>query len=167
MRRRLASQVLQRGARRRRHRRLLSGSCRTLRSRFEWIHQTLVSLFPVLEGVAITHRWGGAMGVPRDWRVSVGLDRESGRAWAGRYAGEGVAATNLAARTLTDLILERDTEFARLVWVGPDFPNWEPEPLRYIGMTAVRKVGEMLDHSEEQGSSPWWMRAIFDAFVKK
>lgn len=135
--------------------------------RFEWVHQTLVSLFPVLEGVEITHRWGGPLGVPRDWRVRVGLDRAAGRAWAGGYVGEGVSAANLAARTLADLILERDSDFARLAWVGPDFPNWEPEPLRYIGMTGVRMVGEMLDQREEQGESPWWMNAIFNAFVRK
>jgi len=135
--------------------------------RFAWVHETLVSLFPVLEDAEITHRWGGPLGVPRDWRVSVGLDRASGRAWAGGYVGEGVAASNLAARTLADLILERDSDFARLPWVGPDFPNWEPEPLRYIGMTGVRMVGEMLDRAEEQGESPWWMNAIFKTFVRK
>lgn len=81
--------------------------------------------------------------------------------------GEGVAASNLAARTLADLILERDSDFARLPWVGPDFPNWEPEPLRYIGMTGVRMVGEMLDRAEERGESPRWMNAIFKTFVRK
>ena len=86
---------------------------------------------------------------------------------AGGYVGEGVAATNLAARTLADLILERDSDLTRLSWVGPDFPNWEPEPLRYLGMTGVRMVGEMLDRREEQGDSPRWMNAIFDTFVKK
>jgi glycine/D-amino acid oxidase-like deaminating enzyme len=136
-------------------------------SRFDWIHKTLVSLFPVLEGVAITHRWGGPLGVPRDWQVSVGLDRTAGRAWAGGYVGEGVAAANLAARTLADLILERDSDLPRLPWVRPDFPNWEPEPFRYLGIAAVRKLGEMLDEREAQGDSPRWMNAIFDTVVKK
>jgi len=134
---------------------------------FQWIHQALLLLFPVLETAKVTHRWGGPIGVPRDWRVSVGVDRTSGRAWAGGYAGEGVAAANLAARTLADLILERDSDLTRLPLVGPDFPNWEPEPLRYIGMKGVGKIGEMLDRAEAQGSSPRWMNTIFDAFVKK
>jgi glycine/D-amino acid oxidase-like deaminating enzyme len=134
---------------------------------FAWVHKTLVSLFPSLKDVPITHRWGGPLGVPRDWRVSVGVDRVKGHAWAGGYVGEGVAATNYAARTLTDLILERATDLVRLPWVGPDFPNWEPEPLRYLGMSAVRTVGEMLDEREEKGESPRWMNAVFDTFVKK
>ena len=36
---------------------------------------TLADLFPVLGGVEITHRWGGPLGLPRDWHPSVGLDR--------------------------------------------------------------------------------------------
>ena len=40
----------------------------------------------------------------------VGIDRERRLAWAGGYAGEGVAASNLAGRTLADLILGRESE---------------------------------------------------------
>ena len=40
--------------------------------------------------VRVSHRWGGVLGVPRDWMPSVGLDRESGIAWAGGYVGDGV-----------------------------------------------------------------------------
>ena len=35
---------------------------------------TLVDLFPALAGVEITHRWGGPLGIARDWFPSVGLD---------------------------------------------------------------------------------------------
>ena len=48
----------------------------------------------------VTHDWGGALGVPRDWCASVGLDRGTGLAWAGGYVGDGVGTTNLAGRTL-------------------------------------------------------------------
>ena len=42
---------------------------------FAKLRETLVELFPVLAGARITHAWGGALGVPRDWCASVGLDR--------------------------------------------------------------------------------------------
>ena len=73
----------------------------------ERLRRTLVDLFPVLAGLRVTHRWGGVLAIPRDWFPSVGLDRHSGLAWAGGYVGEGVAAANLAGRTLADLITAR------------------------------------------------------------
>jgi hypothetical protein len=84
------------------------------------IAATLRRLFPVVEGAAVTHRWGGPLGVARDWRCSVGLDREKGLAWAGGYVGDGVATTNLAGRTLADLIHRAGQPIhTRLLWVGP------------------------------------------------
>jgi glycine/D-amino acid oxidase-like deaminating enzyme len=41
--------------------------------------------------------------------------RSGERAWlGGRLCGLGVSSSNLAGRTLTDLVLKRDTELARL-----------------------------------------------------
>ncbi|BCB79791.1 FAD-dependent oxidoreductase [Phytohabitans flavus] len=72
---------------------------------FAALYKALVELFPALAGVPVTHSWGGAVGVASDWSASVGLDRDTGLAWAGGYVGDGVGTTNLAGRTLADLIL--------------------------------------------------------------
>jgi glycine/D-amino acid oxidase-like deaminating enzyme len=103
---------------------------------FEALHATLVDLFPIVKDAEITHRWGGALGIARDWTASVGLDRETGLGWAGGYVGDGVTTTNLAGRTLADLVLRRDTDLTRLPWVGHRSPAWEPEPLRWLGINA-------------------------------
>ena len=73
----------------------------------------LKQLFPAARDAKVTHRWGGALGVPRDWFPSVGYDRARGYAWAGGYVGDGVAAANLAGRTLADLITGRDSRADR------------------------------------------------------
>ncbi|MDH5307221.1 MAG: FAD-binding oxidoreductase [Myxococcales bacterium] len=135
---------------------------------FRRVHESLLSIFPVLADVRITHRWGGPLAVPRNWRPGVGVDRGRGFAWAGGYVGEGVGATNLAARTLADLILERDTECARLPWAGTSWPRWEPEPLRWLGVKGVRTVGESADAFEfRHDRTPRVRAAIFDFFVRK
>jgi glycine/D-amino acid oxidase-like deaminating enzyme len=97
----------------------------------------LARLFPQLREIPIAHAWTGVFGVSRDWAASVHCDRQSGMCWAGGYAGEGVAAANLAARTLRDLVLERDTELTRLPWVAHRPRQWEPEPLRWLAVQAV------------------------------
>jgi glycine/D-amino acid oxidase-like deaminating enzyme len=133
---------------------------------FERVKRTLESFFPVVSQFAITHRWGGPLGVPRDWRPSVGLDARTGLAWAGGYVGEGVAASNLAGRTLAELILGRESERVRLPLVGPPFPSWEPEPLRWIGVRGLLRIGQSLDTAELAGRrTPRLRGAIWRTFV--
>jgi len=114
----------------------------------ERLRRTLGQLFPVLTDVKVTHQWGGVLGVPRDWFPSVGFDREAGFAWAGGYVGEGVAAANLAGRTLADLICGRETDLARLPWVGHQSPQWEGEPLRWLGIRAAAATLALVDRAE-------------------
>ena len=71
--------------------------------------------------------------MPRDWHAGVSFDPDSGIATAGGYVGDGLSTTNLAGRTIADLVLGRDTDLTRLAWVGHRSPDWEVEPLRFIG----------------------------------
>jgi glycine/D-amino acid oxidase-like deaminating enzyme len=135
---------------------------------FQQARDTLVELFPVLEGVGVTHCWGGALGISRDWRPAVGIDRQEGRGWAGGYVGEGVAASNLAGRTLADLILERDSALVDMPWVGPAFGKWEPEPLRWIGSKVMNRLGDYLDGAELAGRRPsGLLNSVYDWIVQK
>jgi len=99
------------------------------------LRAALTGLFPALREARITHHWGGPLAVSRDWWSSVGLDRASGLAWAGGYIGDGVSTANLAGRTLSDLTCSVDSELVRLPCVGQHSPKWEPEPLRWVGVT--------------------------------
>jgi len=127
----------------------------------ERLRRTLVGLFPVLADVKVTHRWGGVLGIPRDWFPSVGLDRDSGFAWGGGYVGAGVAAANLAGRTLADLITERDTDLVRLPWVGHRSPDWETEPARWAGVRGSAGLLAMVARAELlTGRRQAWSDAI-------
>ncbi len=121
---------------------------------FAALRETLTELFPVLRDVEVTHRWGGPLGIARDWHASVGLDRHRGLAWAGGYVGDGVAATNLAGRTLRDLILGRDSALVSLPWVDHRSRRWEPEPLRWLGANAGLRAMTWADAAEARGGRP-------------
>jgi glycine/D-amino acid oxidase-like deaminating enzyme len=122
----------------------------------EALRRTLVELFPALAGAAITHRWGGPLGVPRDWMPGVGFDATRGLGWAGGYVGDGVSTANLAGRTLRDLILSRPSELTGLAWVGHRSRRWEPEPLRYLGINAGLHLAQRADASEQSTGRPTW-----------
>ena len=104
---------------------------------FRRLFHTMTDLFPVLAGTRSRIAWGGPIGIARDWWASAGLDRHTGIGWAGGYVGDGVTTTNLAGRTLRDLILGRDSELTRLPWVNHHSRRWEPEPLRWCSSTVA------------------------------
>ena len=117
-------------------------------------------LFPVLADVAFPFHWGGPLGVPRDWRCAARFDRASGIAVAGGYAGDGVSTTNLAGRTLADLITGRDSDVAQLPWVDHRTRRWEPEPLRWLGVNAGRLAASAADAAEAStGRTARWRAA--------
>jgi glycine/D-amino acid oxidase-like deaminating enzyme len=118
------------------------------------LERTLKQLFPAAKDARITHRWGGSVAIPRDWFPSVGLDKGRGYAWAGGYVGDGVAASNLAGRTLADLITGADTEIVRLPWVNHLSPKWEPEPLRWLGIRTSLAVFASADRKEQKTGKP-------------
>jgi glycine/D-amino acid oxidase-like deaminating enzyme len=120
---------------------------------------TLRELFPAIGDAGITHRWGGPIGVPRDWQCSVGLDRDRGFAWAGGYVGDGVATTNLAGRTLTDLIRGESTPLTALPWVDHHSRRWEPEPLRWLGINAGLRLPAGADRTESRTGRPARLRS--------
>jgi hypothetical protein len=83
----------------------------------------------------------------------------------GGYAGNGVAAANLAGRTLADLVLRETTERTSYAWVNHPSREWEPEPLRWLGSQGVRRMGEWADVAENKGHSGGLFGSIFDAFA--
>jgi glycine/D-amino acid oxidase-like deaminating enzyme len=118
------------------------------------LREVLVDLFPAVAPYSVTHRWGGALGVPRDWHASVGLDRLRGVAWAGGYVGDGVATANLAGRTLAQLITGRESDLTHLPWVGHRSRDWEPEPLRWLGVNGGRLLLTHADRAEARSGKP-------------
>jgi glycine/D-amino acid oxidase-like deaminating enzyme len=113
----------------------------------------LHSMFPAARAVPVTHTWSGVLGVPRDWCATVGLDEASGLGWAGGYVGDGVTTSNLAGRTLTDLILGRETDLTSLPWVGRRPRRWEPEPLRWLAVHGLYRAYRLADSRERQAAA--------------
>ncbi len=124
---------------------------RTQDATIESLRATLTALFPSLADVQIDHAWCGVLGVPRDWSASVSFDPATGLGHAGGYVGSGLTATNLAGRTLRDLVLGEDTELTRLPWTNHRVRRWEPEPLRWVGVHALYRLYRAADRREDAG----------------
>ncbi len=119
---------------------------------FAALRATVRELFPALPADCFSHAWGGPLGIPRDWCASVGVS--DGVGWAGGYVGDGVGTTNLAGRTLADLLLGIDSDLVHLPWVGHRSRRWEPEPLRWLGVNAGLRAMTVADAEERLTRHP-------------
>ncbi len=123
----------------------------TQQATIEALHRILTRLLPQTRQLKIDHAWCGVLGVPRDWCTTAGFDRSTGIGWAGGYVGLGVSSSNLAGRTLADLVLNRETDLTALPWVNRTVRPWEPEPFRWLGVHSMYQLYRIADEREFAG----------------
>ncbi|HEU4401615.1 MAG TPA: FAD-dependent oxidoreductase [Candidatus Polarisedimenticolia bacterium] len=126
----------------------------------EMLRRTAREWFPGLAGVRFTHAWGGPLGMPRDWMPTIGCDRATGVATARGYTGHGVSASNLAGRTLADLIIGRTSDLTALPMVGHRSAPWEPEPLRWLAVRYIQQAFGRIDARAARTGRPPTGRSI-------
>ncbi len=132
----------------------------------EKIIRSMHDVFPISRELDVTHRWGGPLGVPRNWKPTVNFDPKTGLGSLGGYVGDGVAASNLAARTLAHLIVKDKHPLTALPWVNQPSRKWEIEPLRYIGINGLLKISESMDNYEAKNDKPDKIRSfILEKFL--
>jgi glycine/D-amino acid oxidase-like deaminating enzyme len=113
------------------------------------LERRLREYFPALPERLIEHAWCGSIGVTRDWCAFVHYSPATGLGWAGGYAGHGVTSAFVAAHTLADRLCGLDSVYARAPWLGYRPPNWEPEPIRWLGIRGMYKLFAVADRHEE------------------
>ena len=122
------------------------------------LYRHMLATFPGLQGVRITHTWGGA--IDTSTRFSASWQR----AFGGKvvsvlgYTGLGVGASRFGAQVCLDLLAGRDNERTRLEMVRrPPLP-WPPEPLRWLGIEMTRRSIARAD--ERGGRRDIWLRML-------
>ncbi len=131
---------------------------------FAPVRARLIEMLPMLERVAITHAWGGPLAIARDGRPFVTFDRATGFGAIGGYTGSGVAAAHLAGRSLAEIVVGEESPRTALPFVRGRPRRWEIEPLRWVGIASVLRVGEAADAAERRGRFPrlrdWFFRTM-------
>jgi glycine/D-amino acid oxidase-like deaminating enzyme len=127
--------------------------------------ETMHELFPAAADARITHRWGGPLGVPRDWHPSVHTDPRSGATVVGGYTGDGVALSWLAGRIAAHRIALVDDPVLSLPMNGHRPRRWEPEPLRWAGINTGLVTTRLADsHERRTGRSSRLLEPLMRLF---
>lgn len=125
-------------------------------------HRTLVShlltTFPQLEGIRITHRWAGAIDTSTRFSAFWGLAKGGRVAHTAGFTGLGVGATRFAADVALDLLAAEDTERTRLEMVRRKPLPFPPEPVASVGIQTTRWSLDRADRAE--GRRNLWLRTL-------
>ena len=114
------------------------------------IEKSMREMFPSIVDVPVTHRWGGALGVHRDWFTSAKVDHTTHIATLGGYVGDGVAFSYVAAKEVARNIVGEGQHERPLPIVNHVSPRWEPEPFRYVGINSILRLTERADETERR-----------------
>ena len=114
--------------------------------------------FPQLEGVAFSHRWGGAIDTCSRFCAFFGTALRGRVAYALGYTGLGVGASRFGARVMLDLLSGAPTELTELQLARGKPVPFPPEPLAYLGVQATRWSLARADH--RSGQRNLWLRAL-------
>jgi glycine/D-amino acid oxidase-like deaminating enzyme len=115
-------------------------------------HAGLLRLFPALAGRRITHAWGGPIDVSPSHIPQVGTLPGAPVHFAFGFTGNGVGPSQMAARALASLALDRRDDHSRLpiVEAGPG-ALVPPEPLTWLGGSLVRSALIRMERAKENG----------------
>jgi glycine/D-amino acid oxidase-like deaminating enzyme len=125
---------------------------------FARLSQHFFTLFPQLEGVRFTHRWGGAIDTCSRFSVFFGRAHGGRIVYALGYTGLGVAASRFGARVALDLLDGRTTEATQLAMVRRRPLPFPPEPLRTAVIQLTRKGLAAADRHE--GRRGLWLSTL-------
>lgn len=120
----------------------------------ERLRKSVRETFPALVDVKFTHQWGGPIGAPRDWHAFANVDHKTGLCSGGGYVGDGVALSNLIARTLVDQISNIESPLTESLLVNHHARSWELEPIRWLGINSLLKLTEIADERERRSGAP-------------
>jgi glycine/D-amino acid oxidase-like deaminating enzyme len=118
----------------------------------------LVRTFPGLDGIAVTHAWGGAIDTCTRFCAFWGTSHGGKVAAVQGYTGLGVGATRFGAQVCLDLVAGRDNERTRLEMVRRKPLPFPPEPLRWTGIQLTRRALARADRHE--GRRGPWLRTL-------
>jgi glycine/D-amino acid oxidase-like deaminating enzyme len=105
---------------------------------FHDLERDVTWLFPGLQGIRFTHRWGGPVSIPVDLAPAIGYVGDQRAVYSLGCVGHGVSMAHLNGRTLADLILELDTDLTDIWFVNRRMIPWPPEPLRLLLSHVIR-----------------------------
>jgi glycine/D-amino acid oxidase-like deaminating enzyme len=125
---------------------------------FDLLAGHFFALFPALEGIRFTHRWGGAIDTCSRFFAFYGTALGGRVAYTVGHTGLGVGASRFGAEVALDLLAGRSTEATRLSAIRSKPVPFPPEPFRWGAIELTRNRLAAADR--KRGKRGVWLRTL-------
>jgi len=113
---------------------------------YKRLERNLHARIPALEGLRVTHRWCGHVGLTLDMMPTVGVTGAAKNIYYGLgYSGHGVPVAFLAGKLICDLYSGRPIDPACDFFINRRPPGAPPEPLRSVGFALYKRYLRWVD----------------------
>lgn len=113
----------------------------------------LIETFPQLDGIEVTHAWGGPIDSTSRFTPTFGTAMHGKLGWSVGFTGLGVGASRFGALASLDLLAGATTERTELSMVRRAPLPFPPEPLRWPVVQLTKRAMQREDATGRRG--PW------------
>jgi len=127
-------------------------------ARYEQLSKEFFELFPQLDDVKFSNKWGGIIATSTRFCMVPGTAYDGRLAWSVGYTGHGVAASRFGARIGIEFLGYEPSDVIKMKFVTRKALPWAPEPFRWIGVKLTQKA--LVRADKNGGKRGLWLKFL-------
>ena len=125
---------------------------------YEQLAREFFDMFPQLDDVKFTHKWGGIIATSTRFCLVPGVAYDGRMAWSVGYTGHGVGATRFGARIGIELLGYQPSDVIEMQFVTRKSLPWAPEPFRWLGVRLTQHA--LIKADRNGGKRGLWLKLL-------
>ncbi len=126
--------------------------------RYEQLAKEFFEMFPQLEDVKFSNKWGGIIATSTRFCMVPGMAHDGRLAWSVGYTGHGVGASRFGARIAIEMLGYAPTDILDMQFVSRKPLPWAPEPFRWLGVRFTQKA--LIKADRNGGKRGLWLKFL-------
>ena len=127
-------------------------------ARYEQLAKEFFEMFPQLDDVKFSHRWGGIIATSTRFCMVPGALYDGRLAWSVGYTGHGVGASRFGARIGIELLGYAPSDVLEMQFVTRKSLPWAPEPIRWFAVKLTQKA--LIKADKNDGKRGLWLKIL-------
>ena len=127
-------------------------------ARYEQLAKEFFEMFPQLDDVKFSHKWGGIIATSTRFCMAPGVAYDGRLAWSVGYTGHGVGASRFGARVGIEFLGYKPSDVLNMQFITRKPLPWAPEPFRWLGVRFTQNALKKADRNG--GKRGLWLKFL-------